>query len=726
MKTELPPIGQYALQQRLNREGGSEVWRAYDTGARRTALIKFFRTDASDVPASLDTYVRTVERVAALHHSNIAPIHDVHILPAQGADKAVSLICLAIKYVEGSNLTDYIRTISATGKLPPASDVVAIFSSIAQALEVAHHNGIIHGNIKPNNILFERGNGGLGKILLTDFSQIKFPANKSSNDVPSYLSPEQIKGAAADERSDIYALGVILYELYTSVLPFQGKRPIAIMMQHVNAPPTPPDLVNPTISPALTQVILRCLAKNPQERFANVAALVVALANALHVAPPDDLQRSALLAQANGNGTNNVTSPSQTHPLTPLSPTPRPPTSSSRNKKSRLGLATIIALLLLLGASGGAFLLLTQSGSAPSNQVIGHAFFLNSGQLNGSSNQGLNDELQIDLSNIPDPAAGKSYYAWLLGDLSATEEIPIALGRLTVVHGSIHIIYPGDGQHTNLLSFASRFLVTEDDALHPISDPLLNQSLWRYYAVLPQTPDPADVLHFSMLDHLRHLLVESPEMKIRGLDGGLAFWFSSNTATVSDLSHSLVNDWQTKNASLLRNQVIRVLDYLDGSAFISADVPPNTPLLADAHDVQIALLGPAPQEANPPGYVFQNEAPPGYVYLLETHVNGAVLSPATTPEQHQIALTIAANLDTIKHQFIQIYQDAKQLVNLPNAQLLDTPALTILNDLTTQAQYAYTGRPNPATGISQGGVLEVYTDLQRLATFNVVPYVAPK
>lgn len=726
MKTELPPIGQYALQQRLNQDGGSEVWRAYDTGARRTALIKFFRTDTSDMSATLDNYVQAAQRVAALHHANIVPIYDVHILPSQDSHGSASLMCLATKYVEGSSLVDYIHTMSATGKVPPAGDVMAIFTSIAQALEVAHRNGIVHGNLKPSNILLERSHSGLGKILLTDFSQTKFPTNKNNNDIPYYVSPEQIRGELAEERSDIYALGVILYELYTSALPFQGKRPIAVMMQHISALPTPPDLVNPTISPALTQVILRCLAKNPQERFPNVAALVVALGNALRIAPSHDLQRSALLSTVN--------SPNAANPATPLPPlrtytstnSPQPPSSPLTTRKKPLGWVAIIALLVLLGASGGAFLLLTQGNSTPTTQIVGHAFFQNSGQLNGSSNQGLNDELQIDLSNLPAPASGQSYYAWLLGDLNASEEIPLNLGRLPVVHGRVNFLYQGDGQHTNLLSFASRFLITEDSTRNPTSDPLLNQNLWRYYAVLPQTPDPADALHFSMLDHLRHLLVESPEMKARSLDGGLAFWFSNNTAMVSNLSRTLVDNWQTKNASNLHDQLVRILDYLDGSAYITVDAPPNTPLLANAHDVQIALLGPAPQSSSPPGYVFQNEAPPGYVYLIESHVNGAVLSPATTQDQHQIALSIASSIDAIKHQLTLVHQDAVQLIRLPEAQLLDNNSLTTLNDLVTQAQYAYTGVPNLSTGISQGGVLSVYTNLQRLATFNVAPYVAPK
>jgi hypothetical protein len=229
-----------------------------------------------------------------------------------------------------------------------------------------------------------------------------------------------------------------------------------------------------------------------------------------------------------------------------------------------------------------------------------------------------------------------------------------------------------------------------------------------------------------MLDHLRHLLVESPELAARGLHGGLAFWFVRDTASVADLANSLADDWRKQEAQALRSQVIRILDDLDGASFVSSDVPHGTPMPADGRMAQVALLGPAPQDAAPPGYVYQNEAPPGYVYLIQMHMNGAVLSPQSTPEQHQLAKQINGGIDSVKRWLTQMHQDARQLVHKTDDQLLQPPALTLLDDMATQAQYAYTGRPNPSAGASQGGVLWIYDKLQRLASFDVAPYSAPK
>lgn len=717
MKTELPHIGQYELQQRLARTSTGEVWRAYDSERRCAVITKFYRADATSAADALERYVEGVERVASLHHPNIVPIHDVHVQPSPGNSDA--LICLAMPYVGGESLADYMRRASAAGKIPSSAEVVELFTSLALALDTAHRHGVVHGNLKPTNILLGRSTAlpdGVGTPLLTDFGPTRFPPDRRGQDIPFYLAPEQVKGAAASAHSDIYALGVILYELYTGVPPFRGNRPIAVMMQHTSAVPTPPDLVNPTLSPTLSQVILRCLAKDPQARFPSVSSLVLALVRALHVEVPADLRRSAALVE-------EVTAP-VAHQGAHL------PTSSSRPKRKRgkrwLGSAAIVALTLLLATVFGSLLLLTQRGGAPGAPgLAGQAFFLNSGQLDEHSNQGINDELQVDLSNIPDPSPGKSYYAWLLGDVAQPEASPIFLGRLPVERGTVHFLYAGDGQHANLLGLASRFLITEDDAQHSSGNPLLDQGTWRYYGAIPQTPNPADKLHFSMLDHLRHLLVESPELAIRGLHGGLAFWFVRDTAAVSNLANSLADDWQKRDADAIHGQLIRILDYLDGVSFVQSDVPPGTPLLADAHATQVALLGRTPQDADPPGYVYQNEAPPGYVYLIEDHMNGALLAPQTTAEQRQLGIQISRELDSMKNSVVQAAQDARQLVRLTDAQLLQAPALTLLDDLATRAQDAYTGRLDPAAGQPEGGALLIYGSLQRLAAFNIQPYVAP-
>jgi eukaryotic-like serine/threonine-protein kinase len=778
MSIELHRIGKYELHKRLARGSSSEVWQALDPQSQNYVTIKLIYTNQPVDSELMARVVHEAEKVASLYHPNIVQIYDFYVFPSQNLESpANSVICIVMEYINGQTLADFIRNTPGTGKLPPGADIVHMFASISTAIDYVHQHGIIHGNIKPANILLNTNvasQGRIGEPVLIDFGFTRLLRHSGGNSDPFYLSPEQIQGKPANTRSDIYSLGVILYELCTGALPFRGNRPVSIMMQHINAPPTPPALMNPTISPALANVILRSLAKDPDARFPAASSLTVALAQSLNMPIPEPLNQPAFLPAMQFESFSHASQ--QPMPSQPFAPTPQVPTSSngwsptstmpvdgisgnarpansvkeprsstqlkpatkgsflattslSRRRTGLFGqwyfIVVVVLVLAILGTLGALLLLPRSNASVATNQVVGHVFFVNSGQLNEISAQGINDELQINLSNIPDPAVGKSYYAWILSDKNQSESAPILLGRLTVNHGNVHYQYTGDQRHTNLLAVVSRFLITEDSTNTPSNNPLIDTSTWHYYGEIPQTPSPLDKLHFSMLDHLRHLLVESPELSIRGLHGGLALWFVRNIATISGLANGARDDWHRNDAQSIHNQAVRILDYLDGASLVHTDVPPGTPLLADPRDAQVALLGPAPNNPDPPGYGYNGEAPPGYVYLIGIHMEGAIQAPQTTPDQRKLAIQINTGLDNVKRLLASAFRDAKQLSGMTSIQLLQPSSLSLLDDLVTQAQYAYTGQLNPATGQSEGGAIWIYGNLQRLANFDIKPYLSP-
>ncbi len=382
---------------------------------------------------------------------------------------------------------------------------------------------------------------------------------------------------------------------------------------------------------------------------------------------------------------------------------------------------TIFILLSSISTAVAIFFLSHRNSPVAASPIVGYAFFVNDRQLTDTTNQGINSALQIDLSNIPNPPSGTSYYCWLLGDKNETTVTPILLGRLALDQGAVHLVYPGDQHHDNLLGSFSRLLITVDSTRSTVSNPLLDTGTWRYYAEIPQTPIPGDALHFSMLDHLRHLLVESPELKIRQLHGGPAIWLVRNTSSVLDLANSAADDWHNKDTRSLHAQLIRMLDYIDGASYVYTDVPAGPPLLIDPVTSQVPLLGPTPQNPGPPGFLYSGEAPPGYVYLVSIYLNGVIQAPEITQDQHQLATQITMGLGKLKSALEQIHQDATGLVTLSSSQLLQLSSLSILNDLAAQVQYAYAGQLDPSTGQQEGGALWIYSNLQRLAAFDVKP-----
>lgn len=798
MNEILRRIGKYQLLEQLGYGGMAEVWKAYDSQLQRYVAIKLLHADLINDPDFVTRFEQEARFIASLHHSNIIQIYDFHVsFPPETPEL---LAYMVMEYIEGQTLSRYLRTTSQRKTFPSPADLMRLYTPICLAIDYAHQRGMIHRDIKPPNILLDRRNAAvndpIGVPILTDFGIAKLLGDDVSSatgwwvGTPLYVAPEQIMGTPANERSDIYSLSVILYETCTGVPPFRADIPAGVMMQHLHTPVTPPIQVNPQMPPALSDVIIRGLAKAPEDRFSSASALGIAIAEALHMPVPESLkQMVAQVADTNsltyiGPISSDLQSSSQPEltevaparqlassavaasdpgkapffgvhlePMTPPDPPaeklvtpvdtsdssappvqattpvlqPMPPPSFRGERRNRRGTIVTALVGLVLGLSCLSALFLIQYtynhplASAATNAVAGHAYFLNSGQLDQNNSKGINDELMLDMNNIPDPPAGKVYYAWLLSDKTLSEQTVVGLGKLSVNQGHIHLLYINQ-QHMNLLAFLSRILITAEDATVAPITYTPDTGSWIYYAQLSQANIPQDKLHFTMLDHLRHLLSDSPEISLLHLRGGLDMWFSRNTEKVLEWSSAARDDWQN-NPDLLNRQIVRILDYVDGASFVQQDAPAaGQVLLADQQDSQVGLLGQAQSPDDPPGYNFRNEVPPGYVYLVSSHLEGAVLSPDATQSQRDLASQIQAALNREEGYLFQIRQDAKQLVVMDATQLGQPKALALLDDLVTQAQFAYSGEPDPQTGQTQGGAIWICNNIQRMAGFDLKPY----
>ena len=784
-------LGKYELQTQLGQGGTAEVWKALDTQLQRYVAIKLLHADLQEDPQFVTRFEHEAQLVASLHHPNIVQVHDFQIVRPPEVEHTIAY--MVMEYIEGQTLADYIQSTSGQGHIPMPTDLVQLFTSIALAIDYAHQKGVVHRDIKPANILLDKRHterNRMGEPALTDFGIAKMLGTSSGTltgaqlSTPLYISPEQVKGYPGNERSDLYALGVILYETVTGVLPFRGESATDVMAQHLHATPPSPSLFNPNIPPALTMVILRSLAKDPDSRFPSAASMVAALAESLSVAVPESLGKpaypadmpdmptrigplpdvsktsstpvisTAMPAPVVAAATSTPRTPSLAYspqPLpaatphvappfpTPSTPVQAPSVLAAQGPEGRRWkpLYIVLAALLIVALLGSTIYYLTLVRPVAGTGVVGHAYFTSSGQLQDGA-QGIADELQIDITNVSPPAQGKSYYAWLLGDkknlntpdllVPAPIQPPILLtNNLPVKNGEIHYFYPGDAQHNNLLSETSRFLITQEDANQTPRAPSTDHTTWVYYAELPQMLIPGDPTGLRGLDHIRHLFYNEDHLKVLALYGGLDIWLFRNTEKVLELSVSARDDFDPtgKNYTLMHDLFLRVLEYLDGIPNVQIDIPSSTniPILIDPVIGKVAILTINPDQGSGK---FLATNPPGYLAHLPLHVQQALRAPDATSEIKTLAPQILDALNHAQVWLTQVRKDAKDLFAMSPAQLSQPAARDILDDMVTQATYAYIGQLNPATDKVTPGVLQAHYDVQKLATFDITKNVPDK
>lgn len=299
MSTSPRRIGQYELMQQIGSGHVGEVWKARDLAQKRDIVVKLLHNDLQADPHFLNRLKNGGRALTSLRHPNLVNVYDAVVSRPEGARETTTFI--VTDYIEGYTFTDYLKATAHRGIFPSIQDLVYLFTSLGDALDYIHQHDIVHGNIKPNNILLskqQRAKITAGEPIFTDVGITQITGSDSYLNTPQYLAPEQAQGQLANPISDIYALGVILYELCTGAVPFRGESSFAVISQHINVIPTPPALINANIPTALSEVILRALAKNPGDRFANATLLANAIAEACSL--PVTIPSSKHISAGNG------------------------------------------------------------------------------------------------------------------------------------------------------------------------------------------------------------------------------------------------------------------------------------------------------------------------------------------------------------------------------------------------------------------------------------------
>ncbi|GAC1397617.1 MAG: hypothetical protein NVSMB49_03740 [Ktedonobacteraceae bacterium] len=776
MSTGPQKLGKYELRQLLGRGNVGEVLRGYDLQHKRDVAIKIIHTDLQSDPNFIKRFTTEGQKITSLHHDNIVPVYDVAVTSQEQATGTTAFIASA--YIEGQTLDKYSATSQTKQMVLSLPEIVYLFTSLGVAIDYAHQHGVIHGNIKPSNILLDQNRVEhlvAGEPMLTDFGLPLLLGDTISIGTPYYMSPEQARGDAPNNRSDIYALGVILYELCTGVKPFHDESSVAVMLQHLNDLPTPPLLLNPQLPPVLSEVILRAMAKDTATRYAMASLLATAIADACSIRPTiaipptviaeeestyhatsgqydsflgvsqptthvyiqPHIPASTMPAATTGSLSRADSSRKQRTPSStpapntrkipiPLSPSiittntghrhtrPIPTTerttqpsvvtqayapiklsqtlpntpfpSAARKRRSHITdipMYTILAIfaILLLIATGiiGSFLLNSKQSAPPA--AVGHVFFQDDAL-------GHADVLRLDIQNIDAPPQNKVYQAWLQDIHQHTRP----LGVLTLNHDSATLLYPGDAQHTNLLSLVQGVTVTVENADNK-----------------PATPT-GHVVYKAALDnasfqYIRNILYQTPNFPS---DSGVIVGLFETIKSINDKAGSLVDSLQgTQDYGLAKRQATRIIELIDGTQYAQASghLPINVPSEVYA---KVGLLSSPTQ--------------PGYIDTLASQLD-------TLQQKAADNTSIQQHIQNVKSAITDLRDWIQQLrtYDIPLVQTTNIADPTLVNNALQVKQLAadsYTGRtvpPNdgPRPILGSAGAYQAYLECQYLATMDI-------
>ncbi len=384
----------YELVARLARGGMANVFLARDLQLDRAVALKVLFPEFATDPSFVQRFRHEARAAANLNHPNVVSIYD------WGEERGTYFIVM--EYIEGESLAQMLQG----GHHFSHDQAIEVVGDVAAALHFAHENGVIHRDVKPGNILISK----TGQVKVTDFGIAQAISAKENltqtgtvMGTATYFSPEQARGLPIDPRSDVYSLGVVLYELLTGTPPFSGDNPVSVAYMHVQEVPEPPSARNPDISADLESVVLMALAKEPDDRYDSAAAFHDDLENVRRgVAVHAGAFEATTATSGLGDATQVVSSVDQTRVAKaydatramPRSPTLAPPAVPPR--RSGVFVGVMVALILLL--AGGVFLFAKTLGVLDGEEKVTLTALTNLSQADATQRL---DDLGLRVKIIP-------------------------------------------------------------------------------------------------------------------------------------------------------------------------------------------------------------------------------------------------------------------------------------------------------------------------------------
>lgn len=354
-------LGKYQLIERLGRGGMAEVYKAYQPSLERYVAVKVLHGHLVDEAGFIGRFQREAKSVAGLHHPNIVQVFDFDV------DLGEDVHYMVMEYLDGVTLKARLDDYFKQGRRMPIGEIVRTFKGVLDGIGYAHAQGMVHRDLKPANIMFDSKD----RPVVTDFGVAKivgatrYTASGAIMGTPAYMSPEQGQGAPGDERSDLYALGVMLYECLTGRVPYDADTPVAILLKHITDPLPIIREVLPDLPDPLEGVLLKALAKNPNDRYQSAADFKAAL----------ERYERGVAESPTAPGPAPAAAP-QAPGVSPIAPAAATPAGRAEGRADRLRRSpALMRRLIAAGAIGvlavvGALALARLAGPSPAQQAI--------------------------------------------------------------------------------------------------------------------------------------------------------------------------------------------------------------------------------------------------------------------------------------------------------------------------------------------------------------------